>query len=414
GYVTSRYDIDGDMVQQAVEELRGELGQEEAGEPAAGAAAPVSAAPKSPASGWMQFALAGLVLLGIVAGGVWLGATLKEGGGLGRGNAMDKFLSQKPDPTKPIAMAEEETKEPDASDGSERTDGKDGKTQSRKKPKKEKGDAKDKGEIAETKASSKTGAIEAIGASLNASSNAGTSADAATTGTQSSAPRPTRTPIPPTPWQFDADHIVRVIDPAHASAASHITLIFTWGMEVDLSTFADAPQDQIIRYDLPAMMRQLDFMSFNTADLSQALLLDLPMMIRFNSTPENGLPPCGAVLKMQGDLFTLADPLRGLRNVTRKEIESSVREITIPYRDPKNLTGLVVGAAGDGVAELQKILARAGRNVPAFDGKFGAKLSDQLRTFQKQNKLPVTGNVDPMTAAFIATLREPGRPRLYS
>lgn len=376
GYVMSRHDIDGEMVQQSVDELRGELNSEEDAQEFR--EAQEVAKKQNAFVRILQSVMAGAALLAIVAGGVFLGATLKERGTKPvEGN---RWLAEKPDPTIPAAT------EDDAESAAIAT-------------------------ADPTKPTSTTSSA-APSAEVAVAGTEGVISDAGTTSTLE-AVAPKRTPIPPDPWTLDRDEVVRVTDEAHTQAASFVMIARAWGMEIDLSTFGQADPEDVERFDLPAMMRQLDMLIFSTADLKQALQLDLPLIIRFAPGTED-FPPSVAVLRMQGDLFTVADPIDGIRTIERKLIEPAVEQITVLYRDPVGLTGLVSGAAGDPVVELQRIMARSGRTISEFDGKFGGKLGDLLRSFQRQNRLPVTGVVDPMTAAYIAGLREPSRPRLYS
>jgi hypothetical protein len=228
-------------------------------------------------------------------------------------------------------------------------------------------------------------------------------------------PTPVPTPKLPThePWQYDSDMIVRVHEPEHATAAAHLTLLRRWGIEVDLSTFAEAPSEEISQYDLPAMVRQLDFRTLQTPDLTEALKLDLPMIVRFRRDAAD-LPAAAAMVRMQGELFSVADPERGLRTMERDQIESAIYEIAIFYHDPHSFAALGPGSSGESVKLLQEILIEGEFFDGEVDGKYGPGVSEAVRKFQQSYSLPATGRMSPFTAALAWSRRDHLRPRLYS
>jgi general secretion pathway protein A len=360
GYVLGRYDIDGDVVQQAVEEIRGETQVE------TGAAAEIVGPPSKWKSIVGQVALAA-ALVGIVVGGVWLGAVLKSATHQG-----DSILAT------PVLSSAQAVIPPSSAVSQPQ-------------------------EIAPTPAPSPV-PTEEMKTQLTAALLAETA-----TPTPRSTPRPTPAPDP---WKFDKDNIVRVLRPDHAGAAAYLTLLRAWSIEADLASFAQAPPDQVTRYDLPAMVRQLQFHTFVTPSLTEAIKLDMPMIARLSAGADSS--PAVVLLRMQGDLFTIADPIKGLRSARRKEFESSIHEIVVLYRDENGLSTLSPGESGDKVMRLQQIMAEVGFDTGEIDGKFGPKLSDAVRAFQTQRSLPATGRMNPMTAAFISALRQASRPRLFS
>ncbi len=399
GYVTSRFDIDGDMVQQAVNEVRGELQLED--ETISATAAP---AKKAPSALWRVLGqgLLGVGALAIVAAGVWLGATLKDvtsekaraASERERQIALDSPSSaQSPDKESPAKIKSPEGKSNPKILASAQTNP----PTARAAPEEKKGNAA---------SDPKPAADPATPAAV-----APFATPAPPEPTASPTPKPT--PLPPNPWEYDSDRVVRVERREHAAAAAHISLIRAWGIEVELSTFAQAPPEKVTQWDLTEMIKQLHFFVFKTPDLTEALKLDLPLLIQFDPDAKD-FPPCAALLRTQGDLFTLADPIKGLRTVKRKELLAAVRELSVLYRDPDQLTGLRTGTQGEAVAQLQRVLLQDGQKIKEIDGKFGSKMLDALQAFQEKYHLPQTNSVDPLTAAFISTLRESGRPRLYS
>jgi hypothetical protein len=216
-------------------------------------------------------------------------------------------------------------------------------------------------------------------------------------------------------WTFDEHRVVRAHRPDHAEPAAFLTLLSLWRVEIELDAFAGAPPDRVARYDMPAMVRQLEFETYDTPSLTEALKFDLPVLLRLGEDPGGG--PAGAVtvLRMEGDLLTVADPLRGRRTVKRSEIEPRVRRAFVVYRDPHRWNSLTRGAEGPVVESLQRALQGLSLDVGPIDGKFGAKLADALGEFQRLHRLPVVlDRIAPMTAAMLCTLYDDHRPRLYS
>lgn len=383
GYVLGRYDVDGDTIQQAVEEVRGETG---------GEAAPEVAKPRP--TRWKslvsQVAL-GTALVAIVISGVWFGAMLKDVTHRGDGSVAATVVASAQ------ARHEEETNTRPASTLA---------VNLAKAP--ESPISPSPISPSPIPAPAKPSVTpKQIAAALLAE------AQPSPTPTPIQTPTPTPTPIPLPIWKFDRDQIVRVQRADHAAAAAYVTLLRAWGIEVDLAPFANAAPDQISKYDLPAMVRQLNFQAFSTTNLTEAIKLDMPMLVRFVPGAGAGAS-CVAILRMQGNLFTIADPLKGIRNVKRSEFESSILEITILFRDADGLSELAPGQTGEKVVLLQQIVAEAGISTGEIDGKFGGKLSDGLRSYQEKHALPATGRMNPMTAAFMSALRQSSRPRLYS
>ncbi len=363
GYVMSRYDIDGDMVQQAVDEIRGEIRPE-------GSEAGLAEGRPPRWGGRLARLGLGAAAVVIMLLGIWVGATLKTWTG------EENFR-----PLVPTAEANPRAAPPPAI------------------------------EVASIEADP-------------AGSPPASPEPAAPPAAAAEAPQPADEPPPqvasPTPeppgfpdWEYDADQLLRVSRPELTHAAAYLTLLRLWGLDVELSTFSEAPPEDVARYDLPAMIGQLDFLTFQTTSLTEALKLDLPIIARFLPQGE-GRPPYVVILRMQGDLLIIGDPLAGRSTVHRRDLEPRLLELTIPYRDGWALTGLGPGAEGEPVRRLQRFLADRGGLDGPIDGKFGPQVQRGLRQLQRQAHLPETGTVNAMTAAFILAELSAGRPRLFS
>lgn len=362
GYVSGRYDIDGDMVQQAIDDIKGEESVTSGGGEAA--------QPKTKKSGWkrtLQVCAVAALFAVIVSGGLWAGTILKS-------------FSPAPEGVSSGTAAA-------VASGSS-------------------GAATRAGRLTETKPAAATRSLDDFD------------------GTGSDRPREALAPAPvPTramtalvlrpSWEFDHDSIVRVDRTDHAGAASYLTLLRAWQIQADLSTFAAAPPEEVARYDMAAMVRQLDFLATTPANLSDVLRLDLPALVRFIPGTQDFSPFC-TLLRVRDDVFFLADPISGMRAVRREDLEPHIETLTVLYRDPSRLTALEPGAAGSAVEELQRLLAEAGFEVDEVDGKFGTSVKDALNSFQQANGLTPVGRINPMTAAFLSTYGAADRPRLES
>lgn len=216
----------------------------------------------------------------------------------------------------------------------------------------------------------------------------------------------------PKPWTWDRHSVLRVNRPEQAAPAAYINLLSLWKLQIDLEPFASAPADQVALYDMPAMVRQLDFATCQTNVLDEALRLDLPMLIRL-IPGEDKLGPVVAVRRMQGETLEVLDPLSGVHRISRGSLDGRVLEITVLYRDPDGWSGLEMGDRGKQVESLQRRLIELGYlEGDETDGKFGSQVSQALRKFQSENNLLETGRVDPMTAARISARSDLSRPRL--
>src|SRR5215218_299064 len=72
----------------------------------------------------------------------------------------------------------------------------------------------------------------------------------------------------------------------------------------------------------------------------------------------------------------------------------------LPAPSSVNVVGLKYGAYGDNVRALQNALNRVGIGVKyGVDGYFGSATRASVKAFQNYKGLPVTGEVDPATAA---------------
>lgn len=203
------------------------------------------------------------------------------------------------------------------------------------------------------------------------------------------------------PWTVDADFVVRVEQRNHAESAAYITLLQHWGIEVDLKPFATADPDDIALYDLQAMVRQLDFEAYRTRSFYDAVVLDLPMIARMRDDAKN-YAPYVAVLLLKDGRFALADPLSGVRSVSRRELEDKIQELIVLYRDVPGWTDLPSHGQGESVKSLQSALVQTGHLRDSNESSLGASTEEAIRQFQLQNGLAVTGRMNALTTAHLS------------
>ncbi len=425
GYVMGRYDIDGEMVQQAIDEVRGEA---DGTSPSSKVAATTPGAPRAWIS-WAGQAALGIAVVGIVVGGIWAGSALRRMTSEGSPGFVSPILASTGSPG--VVAVEQPSDQTSANDA-----GSPGGVRSAERIQNAEAARVEVASIAanaraesaelarpidseQSVAEVAEISTENVRAELNESELAAEPDNAEPAAEIAEAAVPDEKPNPnlfPQAWSLDRDFIVRVHRADHSDAAAYLTLLKRWGLQISLNEFAEAEGDLIARYDMETMVRQLEFRTITTGDLTLALRLDLPMLIRLEADePGNGdLAPTLALVEMRGDLLTVADPISGLRQIRRSEIEPMIEEICVLYRDSDSLSDLMPGDTGAGVETLQLALAEVGQDVGNVDGQFGPKLSEAIRNFQKQRNLPRTGRVTPMTAALLSAALQISRPRLYS
>ncbi len=226
------------------------------------------------------------------------------------------------------------------------------------------------------------------------------------------APTPAPTPATPTPaptptpatyanWQHDPNGVLRVNQAELAEAAAYLTLLELWGVPVDLAPWREAAPAEVAQIDMPATIAQVNFRTHRTDKLSEALRLNLPVLVRLAGG--SAVSPFGVIESMRGEYLELIDPIAGKRNVRRTQLEPLVGEAIVVYQDQHGLTGLAIGANGEPVQTLQQVLASDGQYTGQLDGIFGAMTREALVRLQRSVGLEPSGQVDPPTAAWIST-----------
>ena len=228
-------------------------------------------------------------------------------------------------------------------------------------------------------------------------------------------PPPTPAPTPYRYDNFQTDSLghLRVQDDELAEAASFLNLLRLWNLPLDLTPFRESPVDEVARFDMLATVLQspeLNFRAYQTDTLGEALRPDMPVIVRLARSDEFA----GWVLitAMSGEVLTVIDPINGSRSVRRSVLEPLVRHAIVLFRDTAGLAGVAAGEESDRVRVLQALLAREGYYRGEPDGKYGSGTSQAIQSLQRGVGLEQTGTITPATLAYISALLDARRPSL--
>ena len=234
--------------------------------------------------------------------------------------------------------------------------------------------------------------------------------DAQPTATPAPTPRPT--PILYEDWQRDADQVLRVQTPGLSEAAAYITLVGLWNIEIELDTFRNAPAKEVAQYDMLEMVKQLNFKAVVTEELTEALRLDLPTLVRMDESDEYA--PFAVIASLKGNIVELIDPIHGRKMVRRETLQPHIKRAYVLFQDPDGVGNITMGEQSGRVQMLQGWLASQGHYEAKIDGKFGYNTREAIQKLQSSAGLEATGDLDLPTTALITSLLNPRRPRLYS
>jgi hypothetical protein len=225
-------------------------------------------------------------------------------------------------------------------------------------------------------------------------------------------PSPTPTPLLYEDWQYDLDNVLRVRSADLCEAAAFVNLMRRWNIDVDLTPFREAKPQEVAQFDMVETVKQLKFYAVQTDTLSEALRLDLPLLVRLKS--QEGKAPDGVIVSMRGDVLEYIDPIHGKQMILRQKLEPLVAKAIVLFQDPMDWAALAPGETGEKVQKLQEWLVKQKVYDGKPDGKFGSQPREAIRTWQQRERLPETGTIDPLMAAVISSELNPRRPRLYS
>jgi len=244
-------------------------------------------------------------------------------------------------------------------------------------------------------------------------------------------PKPTVTPPPPPavteagtttfrlaqpkkadPWTYDADLVVRVNQPECCRAAAVVTLLATWGIEVNVQDFRKLTVEEIERLDLVQANRDLGLRSVEIkGNLSRILIYDLPVVVEI-ADPEKRLTDHVVLLRVTSATCRVADPMMGVQEVPRRLFESFWRQALGIYMDPDSLDTLARGQKSEAVNVLQQSLSDLGFYRGPLTGEFDRATVSAIEYLQRYFEIFPTGRLDPLTVMLLASHRHTDRPRL--
>ncbi len=215
-------------------------------------------------------------------------------------------------------------------------------------------------------------------------------------------------------WEYDSNGIIRVKSEQVAYQASILNWLTLWGLKPDLGTFSERPDNEIMIMDIAGQDSKLGLRKAEIPfDLDNIVHLDLPVLLNMNAA-ECDLSPWVVLRRSQGYSLTLMDPIRGLVMSTRNEINAACLGALGLYFDREDLVSIAPGEESERVRNVQNFLIQAGFYQGAATGKFDEATRRALEKLQKYYRIPITGELDPLTVMIITNRMDPERPRLFS
>lgn len=205
-------------------------------------------------------------------------------------------------------------------------------------------------------------------------------------------------------WRYDENGIMRVSEPPMTYGAAVLTwLAVKRGdrmSENDLAALRTMKREQVAALQLttgraPLFLRE----GHLPASLSALAPSQLPILLQVDdATP--GVGPWAVIVAMDDGNVTLLDPRAGRLILPKPVIADHVSAVIAPYFDPKAITGLKLGAKGDSVVELQRLLKLANAYANEPTGDYDAATAAAVAQARVHFALPAGGDgVDATLAA---------------
>lgn len=205
-------------------------------------------------------------------------------------------------------------------------------------------------------------------------------------------------------WRYDENGIMRVSEPPMTYGAAVLTwLAVKRGdrmSENDLAALRTMKREQVAALQLttgraPLFLRE----GHLPASLSALAPSQLPILLQVDdATP--GVGPWAVIVAMDDGNVTLLDPRAGRLILPKPVIADHVSAVIAPYFDPKAITGLKLGAKGDSVVELQRLLKLANAYANEPTGDYDAATAAAVVQARVHFALPAGGDgVDATLAA---------------
>jgi hypothetical protein len=148
-------------------------------------------------------------------------------------------------------------------------------------------------------------------------------------------------------------------------------------------------------------------------DLATAARFDIPVILTYNIPPK-GLSPAIVLVRMEGMSCTIADPMSGLRTISRNVLTENLRQCIVIYFDTLKLDTLVKGEESERVKILQAFLQKKGFLKGEATGVFDQTTESGIRNFQRYYKIELPELLNTDTVLMLSTRLVTMRPRLFS
>ncbi len=225
-------------------------------------------------------------------------------------------------------------------------------------------------------------------------------------------PTPAATPpAPALPWTYDSDGVLRVENPGVAFAASVLTWVnLALGDRLgddDLAQLAAMDSGEIAGLKLTEGKPPLHLRSAELPASPALLSADLlPALVQIDAYSKD-FGPWAVVVGRDEASFALADPIRGILDVSADELASHLAGVVVPYSDPAAITDLMPNDEGDRVRALQRLLSKAGVYEGPATGAFDDRTLQAVLAFRKRESIPGDTRIDAMLA--LVLLSETGQ-----
>lgn len=214
------------------------------------------------------------------------------------------------------------------------------------------------------------------------------------------------------PWTYDKNQVVRVSEPAFCRTAAVLTLLATWGIEVNLEDFRGLTSEEAGKLDIVELNRDKGLRSVQLkGGLRRATVYDVPAIVEI-ADPEKRLSSHVVLVGLTPRICRIADPMMSVQEVPRAMFESFWRKAFVIYFDPDTFDKLVRGKKSEGAQVLQQTLSDLGFYRGPITGEFDRTTVSAIEYLQRYFELFPTGQLDPVTVMLITSHGQPDRPRL--
>ncbi len=220
-------------------------------------------------------------------------------------------------------------------------------------------------------------------------------------------------------WKYEKNApLVRVNNPRTVFRAAQLSLLKTWGIAVDLSEMSKLGEDTITQGEFKSDKVRIQTLPIS-GDYYDASRFNVPLIVRL-SNPSEGQSEHVVLLQTQGETATVGDPQWGVKVYETEDLKKQWGGAQTLFVDVYQLSTLKKGDRNDRVRAMQQFLKEflADRSEDDKDSKlevnglFDVSTTDAIRQFQAYYELPDTGQLDNMTLMLLNSRMMRNGPRL--